>query len=87
MLINGKVAVPVGGANDSAVAGDIQVQWLVNDDGSLRMNFFNRQADLQFIGEDQIFEQGAGASYTVDFATFQELFYKLFGKRIDRETL
>lgn len=87
VLINGKVAVPVGGANDSAVAGDIQVQWLVNDDGSLRMNFFNRQADLQFIGEDQIFEQGAGASYTVDFATFQELFYKLFGKRIDRETL
>lgn len=85
VLINGKVAVPVGGANDSAVAGDLQVQWLVNDDGSLRMNFFNRQADLQFIGEDQIFEQGAGASYTVDFSTFQELFYKLFGKRIDRE--
>ncbi len=87
VLINGKVAVPVGGANDSAVAGDIQVQWLVNDDGSLRMNFFNRQADLQFIGEDQIFEQGAGASFTVDFATFQELFYKLFGKRLNKETL
>ena len=87
VLINGKVAVPVGGANDSAVAGDIQVQWLVNDDGSLRMNFFNRQADLQFIGEDQIFEQGAGASYTVDFSTFQELFFKLFGKRIDRDRL
>lgn len=87
VLINGKVAVPVGGANDSAVAGDIQVQWLVNDDGSLRMNFFNRQADLQFIGEDQIFEQGAGASYTVDFATFQELFYKLFGKKIDKDVL
>lgn len=87
VLINGKVAVPVGGANDSAVAGDIQVQWLVNDDGSLRMNFFNRQADLQFIGEDQIFEQGAGASYTVDFATFQELFFKLFGKRIQKEAL
>lgn len=87
VLINGKVAVPVGGANDSAVAGDIQVQWLVNDDGSLRMNFFNRQADLQFIGEDQIFEQGAGASYTVDFETFQELVLKLFGKRLDREAL
>jgi hypothetical protein len=51
------------------------------------MNFFNRQADLQFIGEDQIFEQGAGASYTVDFATFQELFYKLFGKKIDKDVL
>ena len=51
------------------------------------MNFFNRQADLQFIGEDQIFEQGAGASYTVDFETFQELVLKLFGKRLDREAL
>ena len=85
ILINGKVAVPVGGANESAVAGDIQVQWLVNDDGSLRMNFFNRQADLQFIGENQIFEQGAGASYSVDFATFKELVAQLFGQSIEKE--
>ncbi|MEJ6663705.1 MAG: translocation/assembly module TamB domain-containing protein [Flavobacteriaceae bacterium] len=85
ILINGKVAVPVGGANESAVAGDIQVQWLVNDDGSLRMNFFNRQADLQFIGENQIFEQGAGASYSVDFSTFKELVAKLFGQSLDKE--
>src|SRR5690606_13110860 len=69
ILINGKVGVPVGGANETAVAGDIEVQWLINDDGSLRMKFFNRQADLQFIGEDQIFEQGTGISYSVDFNT------------------
>lgn len=82
LLIDGKVAVPVGSANESAVAGDIRVQWLVNNDGSLRINFFNRQAELQFFGEDQIFEQGGGVSYSVDFDTFQELMQKLFNKKL-----
>lgn len=86
ILINGKVGVPVGGVNESAVAGDIEVQWLVNEDGSLRMNFFNRQADVQFIGEDQIFEQGAGISYSVDFDTFRELVQKLFNRKITLES-
>ena len=85
ILINGKVGVPVGGVNETAVAGDIEVQWLINADGSLRMKFFNRQADLQFIGEDQIFEQGGGISYSVDFNTFQELMRKLFNKTPDPE--
>lgn len=84
LLINGKVAVPVGGANDSSVAGDIRVQWLVNEDGSLRVNFFNRQAELQFFGEDQIYEQGGGISYSVDFDTFSELMEKLFKKKVTR---
>ena len=86
VLINGKVGVPVGGANESAVAGDIEVQWLINEDGSLRMKFFNRQADLQFIGEDQIFEQGTGISYSVDFNTFRELYQKLFNKKMQLES-
>lgn len=87
ILINGKVGVPVGGVTETAVAGDIEVQWLMNDDGSLRMKFFNRQADLQFIGEDQIFEQGAGISYSVDFNTFQELMRKLFQKTPNTDIL
>lgn len=86
ILINGKVGVPVGGANETAVAGDIEVQWLINEDGSLRMKFFNRQADLQFIGEDQIFEQGTGISYSVDFNTFRELYQKLFNKKMVKES-
>ncbi len=85
ILINGKVGVPVGGVNETAIAGDIEVQWLVNEDGSLRMNFFNRQADIQFIGENQIFEQGAGVSYSVDFDTFSELVNKLFNKKLTLE--
>lgn len=86
ILINGRVGVPVGGINESTVAGDIEVQWLVNEDGSLRINFFNRQADIQFVGEDQIFEQGAGVSYSVDFDTVRELIYKLFNRTIEVES-
>ncbi len=86
ILINGKVGVPVGGATETSVAGDIEVQWLINEDGSLRMKFFNRQADLQFIGEDQIFEQGTGISYSVDFNTFRELYQKLFNKKLILES-
>ena len=86
ILINGKVGVPVGGSNESTVAGDIEVQWLINEDGTLRMKFFNRQADLQFIGEDQIFEQGTGISYSVDFNTFRELYQKLFNKKMQLES-
>lgn len=82
ILINGNVGVPVGGVNENAIAGDIEVQWLINEDGSLRMNFFNRQADIQFIGEEQIFEQGLGMSYSVDFDTFKDLVFKLFNKRL-----
>ncbi|WP_245917640.1 translocation/assembly module TamB domain-containing protein [Aureitalea marina] len=86
ILINGKVGIPVGGVTDTQVAGDIEIQWLVNEDGSMRMSFFNRQADIQFIGEDQIFEQGAGISYSVDFDTFKELVDKLFNKEISLES-
>lgn len=86
ILINGKVGIPVGGATETAIAGDIEVQWLINEDGTLRMNFFNRQADIQFIGEDQIFEQGLGMSYSVDFDTISELMDKLFNKKVTRES-
>jgi len=83
IVVNGKVGIPVGKINESRVAGDVDVQWLVNEDGSLRINFFNRQAELQFIGEDQTFEQGAGVSYQVDFDTIKNLMEKLFGLEVD----
>lgn len=85
ILINGKVGIPVGGTTETSVAGDIEVQWLMNREGNLRLKFFNRQADLQFIGEDHIFEQGAGISYSVNFNTFQELMTKLFNRKAHRE--
>tara|TARA_R110000850_G_scaffold268138_1_gene399412 strand:+ start:3778 stop:8196 length:4419 start_codon:yes stop_codon:yes gene_type:complete len=81
ILIDGRVGVPVNGVNENTLAGDFQVQVLLNEEGSLRWNIFNRETQVQFIGENQGFEQGTGLSYSVDFNTFAELRRLLFGRK------
>ncbi len=80
ILINGKVGVPVGGVSESVIVGDVEIQFLLNEDGSLRANIFNRQNDIQFIGAGEAdgYTQGVGLSYTYDFDTFKELIRKVF---------
>ncbi len=83
ILINGRVGVPIGGVNESNVVGDVEVEYLFNEDGSLRGKIFNRENDIQFIGAaNQVYEQGLGLSYSVDFDNFKELWTKIFkGKK------
>ena len=79
ILINGRVGVPIGGVNESNVVGDVEVEYLFNEDGSLRGKIFNRENDIQFIGAaNQVYEQGLGLSYSVDFDNFKELWTKIF---------
>ena len=78
VIINGKVGVPVGGVSESAVVGDVEVNFLLNEEGTLRATIFNRQNDIQFIGETEGYTQGAGLTYSVDFDTFKELVRKIF---------
>jgi hypothetical protein len=84
ILFNGKFGVPVGGVEESAVAGDAEIQLLLNEEGTLRALIFNRQNDIQqFMTDQQGYTQGVGLSYEVDFNTFQELLRKLFQKKPD----
>lgn len=86
VLINGKVGVPTGGVSESVIVGDVEVDFLLNEDGTLRAKVFNRQSDIQFIGETEGYTQGAGISYSVDFNSFKELIQKVFkGKDRDVE--
>ena len=78
VLINGKVGVPTGGLSESIIVGDVEVDFLLNEDGSLRAKVFNRQTDVQFVGETEGYTQGAGLSYSVDFNSFKELMRKIF---------
>ncbi len=78
VLINGKVGVPTGGISESVIVGDVEIDFLLNEDGTLRAKVFNRQTDIQFIGETEGYTQGVGISYAVDFNTFQELLRKIF---------
>ncbi|MDO5608827.1 MAG: translocation/assembly module TamB domain-containing protein [Capnocytophaga sp.] len=80
--INAKVGIPVGGVSRTAVAGDVEVQLKLTEDGSLTAKIFNRENEWQQYLADRIgYTQGFGVAYTVDFNTFKELIHKIFGKK------
>ncbi len=79
ILFNGRFGVPVGGVSESAVAGDAEVQLLLNDQGTLSMRIFNRQNEIrQFLADRQGYTQGVGLSYEVDFNSFRDLLRQIF---------
>ena len=83
ILVNGRLGLPVGGGgvSESVVAGDVEVQVLLNEEGTLRAKIFNRENEIQqFLAERQGYTQGVGLSYQVDFNTFQELLKRVFKK-------
>jgi hypothetical protein len=82
VLINGAVGVPVGGVTESVIIGDVEIEFLLNEDGSLRAKVFNRENNIQFIGEEIGFTQGVGLSYQVDFDTFKELIRKIMNNEV-----
>lgn len=86
MLINGQVGIPVGGVTESVVVGDVEIEFLLNEDGSLRAKVFNRENNIQYIGEEIGFTQGVGLSYSVDFDTFKELIRKILNKEIAKSS-
>ena len=82
ITFNGKIGVPIGGINQSAVVGDVEVQYRVNEDGTLNLRVFNKENDISYIGQSIGYTQGLGLSYEIDFNTFKELVNKLFKKKI-----
>ena len=78
VLINGKVGVPIGGVNKTTVAGDFEVEVLLNEDRTLSLKFFNRENSIQNFGEQIGYTQGVGVSYNIEFDNLRELFEELF---------
>ena len=78
ITINGKIGVPFGGVHESSIVGDIDIKYRVNEDGSFNLHFFNKENDINYIGQDIGYTQGVGISYEVDFDTFKELVDKMF---------
>ena len=77
-MINGKLGVPVGGVSETTVAGDFEVQVLLNEDRTLSLKFFNRENSIQNFGEQIGYTQGLGLSYNIEFDNLRELFKELF---------
>jgi len=78
ILVNGRFGVPFGSAQQTTITGDVQIDWLLNDDGSLRAKVFNRENVIRNFGEEIGYTQGLGLSYTVEFDTFKELLRIIF---------
>lgn len=78
VLINGKVGVPVGGVSETVIAGDVQIDFLLNEEGTLTAKVFNRENSIRNFGEEIGYTQGLGISYNVDFDTFKELLQIIF---------
>ena len=85
IVINGKVGVPIGGATESVIAGDVQVDFLLNEDGTLTAKVFNRENSIRNFGEEIGYTQGVGISYSLDFDTFGELIREIFTSKKKRQ--
>ncbi|WP_431137715.1 translocation/assembly module TamB domain-containing protein, partial [Psychroserpens mesophilus] len=73
VLVNGKVGVPFGSTQQTTITGDVQIDFLLNEDGTLRAKVYNRQNTIRNFGEEIGYTQGVGLSYSVEFDTFKEL--------------
>lgn len=80
ITINGKVGVPFGGVNESAIVGDVEILYRVNDAGNFNLRLFNKENDINYIGQGIGYTQGVGISYDVDFDSFKEFVTQIFKK-------
>jgi hypothetical protein len=46
------VGVPFGGINESAIVGDLEIQYRVNEDGTLNLRLFNRRMILIILDKE-----------------------------------
>jgi hypothetical protein len=79
--INGKVGVPVGGVSESVIVGNVEIQMQLNEDGTLTAHVFNRENNINYIGEGIGYTQGLGLTYNVEFNDFKEMIRKIFTKK------
>ncbi len=77
IIINGKVGVPIGSKQQSNVIGEVNIEFLMNEEGTLRSSVFNRQNEIQYTEEEEGYTQGIGLSYQIDFDNGKELLEKI----------
>ena len=85
ILVDGKIGVPVGSNNEATVIGEAKIEFLLNDEGTLRSTVFNRQNEIQYTDEEEGYTQGVGLKYSFDFDTGGELLEKLGLKKKKEE--
>ncbi|MGB3592495.1 MAG: translocation/assembly module TamB domain-containing protein [Nonlabens sp.] len=84
VFINGKLGVPIGStsATERAVIGNVEIEFLLNTDGTIRLKLFNRENTLQQFGQQEDYTQGLGLQYQVNFDSLKEFYQKIFKKKM-----
>ena len=59
------------------IVGNIQIDFILNAEGSLRAKVFNKENEFRYIGDELGYTQGVGLSYAVDFNAFKDLIQKV----------
>lgn len=88
LIIKGSLGVENSSAQTSSFIGDINLEYLINEDGTFRISIFNESNENSVIQEKTSgqFTQGAGLNYQEDFNNFQDFkmaqyFLDLFRKQ------
>ena len=88
VLINGKASVPIGSKEQTNIIGEVTIDFLLNEEGTLRSSVFNRQNEIQYTEEEEGYTQGVGMNYQIDFDNGKELLEKLrLKKQKESDTL
>lgn len=78
IIINGKASVPIDSKEQTSIIGEVNIDILLNEEGTLKSSIFNRQNEIQYSEQDEEgYTQGVGISYQIDFDNGKELLEKL----------
>ncbi len=80
-----------GSKSSNSFVGDVNVEYLVNEKGTFRVNAFNKSNNNSVKENQGPFTQGAGISYHEDFNKFEDFellqfFLDIFRKKENRKT-
>lgn len=87
LTVNSSVEVPLN-ENNSSIAGDFELTYKLTEDGRVRAKAFNRSVDNNLslgVGQQQLYQQGVGLAFKVDFDTYSELWQRIFSKATKEE--
>ena len=69
------------GVEQTLIVGNVQIDFILNDEGSLKAKVFNKENEFRYIGDELGYTQGVGLSYDVDFNTFRQLIRKITSQK------
>jgi hypothetical protein len=83
VVVNGNLGNKQTPGSTGDIAGNVDIEFKITNNGNLRANVFSRAADQysNYIDLDNTQRNGVGMIYQGEFDTFRELFNRIFGRK------